>query len=96
LQCYCQKAGGDLFAGCHDSVVFAGVMHRGCVAAPFDQFIGLAGHGRDHHGNVMAGIDLALDVQRDVADAVDIGDRRAAEFHDEPTHANGAFPDDNE
>jgi hypothetical protein len=35
-------------------------------------------------------------VQRDVADAVDTGDRRAAEFHDEPTHANDAFPDDNE
>jgi hypothetical protein len=29
----------------------------------------------------MAGVDLALDVARDIADAVDIGDRRSAEFH---------------
>jgi hypothetical protein len=35
-------------------------------------------------------------VQRDVTDAVDIGDGCAAEFHDEPAHANGAFPDNNE
>jgi hypothetical protein len=35
-------------------------------------------------------------VARDVADAVDIGDRCAAEFHHEPAHAKGAFPDNNE
>jgi len=29
----------------------------------------------------MAGVDLALDVMRDVADAVDVGDRRTAELH---------------
>src|ERR1700719_3273893 len=34
----------------------------------------------------MAGIDLALDVLRDIADAVDIGDRCSAEFHDETSH----------
>jgi hypothetical protein len=34
----------------------------------------------------MAGIDLALDVARNVADAVDIGDRGSAEFHDETGH----------
>jgi 2-polyprenyl-6-hydroxyphenyl methylase/3-demethylubiquinone-9 3-methyltransferase len=34
----------------------------------------------------MAGVDLALDVARDIADAGDIADRRAAEFHDETGH----------
>jgi len=34
----------------------------------------------------MAGIDLALDMPRDVTDAVDIGDGGAAEFHHETAH----------
>jgi hypothetical protein len=34
----------------------------------------------------MPGIDLALDMARHVADALDIGDRRAAEFHYQPSH----------
>ena len=34
----------------------------------------------------MAGIDLALDVLGDIADAIEIGDGCAAEFHDEPAH----------
>src|SRR5437660_1439957 len=34
----------------------------------------------------MAGIDLALDVVRDVADAIDVGDGGAAEFHHETGH----------
>ena len=37
----------------------------------------------------MAGVDLALDVARDVADALDVGDRRAAEFHHEAGHGEG-------
>jgi hypothetical protein len=36
----------------------------------------------------VAGIDLALDVARDVADSVDVGDRGAAELHDETSHGN--------
>jgi hypothetical protein len=40
----------------------------------------------------MAGVDLALDVLRDVADAVDIGDRRSAEFHDETSHSSYSQP----
>ena len=41
-----------------------------------------AGHGRDDHGHLVAGVDLALDVAGDVANALDVGHRRAAEFHD--------------
>ena len=43
----------------------------------------------------MAGVDLALDVARHVADAVEIGDRRSAEFHHQASHdlENLTFPD---
>jgi len=57
--------------------------------APPDQLVGGAGHGRNYHGDFMPSINLALDVKRDVADAVDIGDRRSAEFHDETRHTLG-------
>ena len=81
-----QQPGGHLLAGGDHRVVFARIVQRRGVAAPADQLVGLAGHGGDHDGDLMAGIDLALDVARDVADAVDVGDRRAAEFHDEAGH----------
>jgi len=34
----------------------------------------------------MAGIDLALDVARDIADAVDVSDRGSAELHHKASH----------
>jgi hypothetical protein len=34
----------------------------------------------------VAGINLALDVPRDVADVLDIGNRGAAEFHNQAGH----------
>jgi hypothetical protein len=52
------------------------------VIDPADQLVGLAGHGGHHHGDLVSGLDLALDVTRDIANAFDIGDRSAAEFHD--------------
>ncbi len=84
-----EKAGGDLLAGRDHGVVFPRVEDTPLLQgrfAPSDELIGRAGHGRDHDGDFVAGIDLALDVTRDVADAVDIGDRGAAEFHDETGH----------
>ena len=53
---------------------------------PADQFVGLAGHGRDDDRDLVAGVDLAFDVARDVADAVDVGDGRSAEFHHDARH----------
>ena len=50
------------------------------------QLVGLAGHRRHHDGDLVAGIDLALDVVRHIADAVDVGDRRSAEFHHQTGH----------
>ena len=77
-----QQAGRDLLAGGDHGVIFAGVVQGGRLRTPADQFIGLAGHGGDDHGHVMASVHLALDVVRNIADAVYIGDGRAAEFHD--------------
>ena len=87
-----EQAGGDLFAGGDHGVIFARVMHRRGFAAPCHQLVGLAGHCRDHHGDVMAGVDLALHMARDVADAVDIGDGCAAEFHHEAAHDDACIP----
>ncbi len=81
-----EQPGGDLLAGRHHGVVFARVVQHGGLAAPGHQLIGHARHGGDHDGNVIAGSDLALDVARHVADVVEIGDRRSAEFHYQPCH----------
>ncbi len=56
------------------------------VPAPAHQLVGLAGHGGDHDGHLVAGVDLALDVLRDIADSVEIGDRGSAEFHHQAGH----------
>ena len=49
-----QQAGGDLLAGGHHGVVFPGVVQGRQRLAPGDQLVGLAGHGRDHHGDLVA------------------------------------------
>src|SRR4029077_15699846 len=48
--------------------------------------IGHPSHGGDHDDHIIAGVDLELEVARYIADAVEIGDRRSAEFHHEPSH----------
>ena len=53
---------------------------------PGDELVGLAGHRRDDDGDLVAGIDLALDVAGDIADAVDVGDGGAAELHHDARH----------
>ena len=40
---------------------------------------------------MVAGGDFALDMARDIADALDIGDGGAAEFHDETGHKGRLF-----
>ena len=87
-----EQAGGHLFAGCHHGVIFARIMHRRGVAAPFHELVGFAGHRRYDNGDIVSGVDLALDVPRDVADAFDIGDGRTAEFHHEAAHDDACIP----
>ena len=81
-----QQPGGDLLARGYHRIVFAGVVQRRRLAAPGHELVGDAGHGGDDDRHLMAGVDLALDVARDVADAVDVGDRGSAELHDESGH----------
>ncbi len=84
-----EQAGSHLFAGGDDGIVFARIEQMplaGGGFAPLHQPVGRARHRRDDDGDLMAGVDLALDVARDIADAVDIGDRRSAEFHDQTSH----------
>ena len=59
---------------------------------PADQLVGLAGHGRHHDRDLVAGIDLALHMARGLADTLDIGDRRAAELHHDAGHDDACIP----
>ncbi len=86
LQRYGQEPGGHLLAGGDDGIIFALVVQSGGVLAPGDQLIGLARHGRDHDGDLVARLHLALHMERDIADALHIGDRGAAEFHHQTSH----------
>ena len=58
-------------------------MQRRGFLAPANQLVGLARHGGDNNGDIIAGINLPLHVLGDILDALDIGDGRAAELHDE-------------
>ena len=81
-----KQSGRHLFARGDHGVVFARVVQRRSLRRPADQLIGLAGHGGDHDGDLVARVDLALHMLRNVADALDIGDGRSAEFHHETAH----------
>jgi 2-polyprenyl-6-hydroxyphenyl methylase/3-demethylubiquinone-9 3-methyltransferase len=87
-----QQSRRHLLAGRDHGVIFAGVVHRRGVAAPFHEFVGLAGHRRHDNGDIVSGIDFAFDVTRDVADAVDICDGCTAEFHHEAAHDDACIP----
>ena len=81
-----EQARGDLLARRDERVVFPRVVQRRQALAPGDQLVGDAGHGGDHDGDLMPGLDLALDPAGDVADTVEIGDGGAAELHDDAGH----------
>ncbi len=55
-------------------------------ACTSDELVGLARHGRDDHGHLVAGVHLAFDVARDVPDPVDVGDGGGREFENETRH----------
>ena len=87
-----QQAGCHLFARSDHRIIFGLIIDRvvgdrfGRLAAPAHQFVGLAGHGRDDNGHLIAGLHLTLHMLGDVADAFNIGDGRAAEFHYQTGH----------
>ena len=87
LQRQRQQTGRHLLAGRDHRVILARVVQLRGFVHPADEFVGLAGHGRDDDGDLMAGLRLAAHMGGHVADALYIGDGRAAEFHHQPGHA---------
>ena len=81
-----EKPRRHLLAGGDDRVVLARIVEHGRLAHVGDELVGHARHGRDDDGHRVAGVDLALDVARDIADALDVGDGGAAELHDNHGH----------
>jgi hypothetical protein len=51
-----------------------------------EQLVGLLAHGRDHDHDLVAALERARDVIRDLTDAVGIGNGRATELLDDETH----------
>ena len=86
LQGQRHQAGGDVLARGDHGVVLAGVVEERGLADPADELVGLAGHGGDDDGDVVAALDLALHLGGRVADAVEVGDAGAAEFHHQTGH----------
>ena len=87
-----EQAGRDLLARCDDGIVFAGIMKDARITTPLDQPVGGSRHRGNHHGDLVAGIDLALDVARHVVDALDVGDRGSAELHHQASHSATPLP----
>jgi hypothetical protein len=81
LQAQRHQPGGHVLARRHHRVVFARVEEGRGALDPADQFVGLAGHGRDDDDDVIAALDLARDLAGRIRDPVQIGHRGAAEFH---------------
>jgi hypothetical protein len=65
-------------------------MQRRQVLAPFDQLVRGAGHGTDDDRDLVPGIDFPFHPVGDVADAVQVGHRGAAEFHDDAGHVGSS------
>ena len=82
-----QQPGGHLFARGDDGVIFARDRRasRRRWHQPTSSLV-LPDMAETTTATSMAGLDLALDVARRIADALDIGDRRAAELHDQTGH----------
>ena len=83
-------------AGHHNREMFFALVgqHRqarrlqpGGVGGPGHQLVGFPGHGRDHHGDLVAALDLPLHQAGDMADALNVGHGGAAEFHRNQRHA---------
>ena len=81
-----EKSRSHLFAGGNDGIVFPRIMKERGFLDPGDKLVGGAGHGGYDDGNVVAAIDLTLDVKRHVANPLDVGDGRPTEFHYNNSH----------
>mgnify|MGYP001369286595 CR=1 FL=1 len=69
-------------------VIVEEARRRGLAGAigPGDQLVGLAGHGADHHADLLAGRDLGRHEAAHAPDALQVGHRSAAELHHQTGH----------
>lgn len=81
-----QQPCGHLLAGSDNCVIFARVVKWGDFAYPVNQLVGGTSHGGDDDCDLVASINLAFDVRRHLADALDVCDGGAAEFHNDYSH----------
>jgi hypothetical protein len=86
LQDYRQKPGGDLFARGDHGIVFARIVDGGGLAAPAHQPVGRSGHRRHHDRHMVASLHFALDMASNIADAANVRNRGAPEFHNQSAH----------
>ncbi len=85
-----------LLAGRDDGIVLARIVQERRFAHVGDELVRDARHRGHDHGHLVAGVDLAFHVLGHVADALDIGNGRAAEFHHYDGHCKprSAAPSD--
>jgi hypothetical protein len=80
-----------LFARRDNGVVLARVVQRRQFARPIDELVRFARHGGDHDGDLKAAVDLALNLEGDVPDTLEVRHRRASELHHESGHGGAAL-----
>src|SRR6516162_2298529 len=83
-----EQAGSDLLAGGDNDVIFARVMHEARLARPIDKLVRNSRHCRDDDSHLVSGVDFAPDPLGNVLDAIDIGERGAAEFLNYAIHTS--------
>ena len=81
-----QQSSRHQFARGDDEIIFGVVEVRARFLAPGDKLVGLTRHRRNDDRDLGAGVDLPFHMRGDVADAWNVGDRRAAEFHHQTRH----------
>ena len=79
---------GYLLAGRYDSIVLSRVVNHGGFPAPANEPVRGSGHRRNDDRHLLASPHLSFHVARYIADILDVGHRRAAEFHDQTAHAS--------
>src|SRR5690606_3859307 len=71
-----------------DGIVLAGIVDERSLTHPGHELVRVPGHGRNHDGDLVFCVDLALDVTGHTANASDIRDGRSAELHHYDCHAS--------
>src|SRR5205814_9524874 len=89
-----EQRGGHLLAGGDQHVALAVLGRPRRLACEREQAIRLARHRRHDDDELVAGGTCGRDDARHVADAIDVGDRRASELLDDQRHGYRAARDD--